>query len=81
MLGHAAGWLGHGVGNARAAAIYVFAAAVVLIRSRSVWEDAFSYGRVATPLMLLLAAEGSSPRRAFSPVALIDARIGLNFLK
>jgi hypothetical protein len=58
--------------------IYVFAAAVVLIRSRSVWEDAFSYGRVVTPLMLLLAAEDSV---AFTPVVLVDARIGLNFLK
>jgi hypothetical protein len=78
MLGHAA-WLAWARRwNARAAAIYVFAGAVVLIRSRSVWEDAFSYGRVATPLMLLLAAEDSL---AFTPVALIDARIGLNFLK
>jgi hypothetical protein len=56
----------------------VFAAAVVFIRSRSVWEDAFSYGRVVTPLMVLLAAEDSL---AFTPVVLIDARIGLNFLK
>ena len=78
MLGQAA-WLAWARRwNARAAAIYVFAAAVVLIRSRSVWEDAFSYGRVVTPLMVLLAAEDSL---AYAPVALIDARIGLNFLK
>jgi hypothetical protein len=78
MLGHAA-WLAWSRRwNARAAAIYVFAAAVVLIRSRGVWEDAFSYGRVVTPLMLLLAAEGSL---AYAPMVLIDARIGLNFLK
>ena len=78
MLGHAA-WLAWSRRwNARAAAIYVFAAAVVLIRSRSVWEDAFSYGRVVTPLMLLLAAEEPL---AFAPMFLVDARIGLNFLK
>jgi len=77
MLGHAA-WLAWARRwNARAAAIYVFAAAVVFIRSRSVWEDAFSYGRVVTPLMVLLAGEPL----AFVPVALVDARIGLNFLK
>lgn len=81
MLGHAA-WLAWARRwNARAAAIYVFAAAVVFIRSRSVWEDAFSYGRVVTPLMVLLAAEDARPRLAFAPVALIDARMGLNFLK
>ena len=78
MLGHAA-WLAWARRwNARAAAIYVFAAAIVFIGSRSVWEDAFSYGRVVTPLMILLAAEDSL---AFAPVVLIDARIGLNFLK
>ena len=64
--------------NARAAAIYVFAAAIAFIGSRSVWQDAFSYGRVVSPLMLLLAAEDS---RAYTPALLMDARIGLNFLK
>ena len=78
MLGHAA-WLAWARRwNARAAAIYVFAAAIAFISSQSVWQDAFGYGRLATPLMLLLSAEGSL---AFAPVALVDARIGLNFLK
>jgi hypothetical protein len=78
LLGHAA-WLAWARRwNARAAAIYAFAAAVVFIGSQSVWQDAFSYGRVVTPLMVLLAAEDS---RAYTPVVLIDARIGLNFLK
>ena len=81
MLGHAA-WLAWARRwNARAAAIYVFAAAIVFLGSRSVWEDAFGYGRVVTPLMVLLAAEDTRPRLAFAPVALVDARIGLNFLK
>jgi hypothetical protein len=81
MLGHAA-WLAWSRRwNARAAAIYVFAAAVAFIGSRSVWQDAFSYGRVVTPLMILLAAEDTRPRLAFAPVALVDVRIGLNFLK
>jgi hypothetical protein len=81
MLGHAV-WLAWArCWNARAAAIYVFAAAIVFIGSRSVWEDAFGFGRVVTPLMILLALEDARPRMAFAPVALIDARIGLNFLK
>ena len=81
MLGHAV-WLAWARRwNARAAAVYVFAAAIVFLGSRSVWEDAFGYGRVVTPLMILLAAEDLRPRLAFAPVVLIDARIGLNFLK
>jgi hypothetical protein len=81
MLGHAL-WLAWARRwNARAAAIYVFAAAVIFIGSRSVWEDAFGFGRVVTPLMVLLAVEDARPRLAFSPMLLIDARIGLNFLK
>lgn len=78
MLGHAA-WLAWSPRwNARAAAIYTFAAAIVFIGSQSVWQDAFGYGRVVTPLMVLLAGEDSL---AFVPVGMIDARIGLNFLK
>lgn len=81
MLGHAA-WLAWARRwDARTAAIYVFAAAIACIGSQSVWQDAFSYGRVVTPLIVLLAGEDSRPRLAFGPVALIDARIGLNFLK
>jgi len=81
MLGHAA-WLAWARRwNARAAAIYVFALAIAFIGSQSVWEDAFGYGRVITPLMVLLAGEDARPRLAFAPVALVDARIGLNFLK
>jgi hypothetical protein len=81
MLGHAV-WLAWARRwNARAAAIYVFAAAVIFLGSRSVWEDAFGFGRVVTPLMVLLAVEDARPRLAFAPMALIDARIGLNFLK
>ena len=81
MLGHAV-WLAWSRRwNARAAAVYVFAFAVIFLGSRSVWEDAFGYGRVVTPLIILLAVEDARPLLAFLPVALIDARIGLNFLK
>jgi len=81
MLGHAA-WLAWARRwNARAAASYAFAAAIIFLGSRSVWEDAFGYGRVVTPLIILLAVEAARPRLAFLPVGLIDARIGLNFLK
>ena len=81
MLGHAA-WLAYQRRwNGRAAAIYVFAAAIAMVGSRSVWEDAFGYGRVVTPLMVLLAAEDTRPRLALAPAGLVDARIALNFLK
>jgi hypothetical protein len=81
MLGHAVWQAWARRWNARAAAIYVFAAALVFIGSRSVWEDAFGFGRVVTPLMILLALDDARPRMALASVALIDARIGLNFLK
>jgi hypothetical protein len=81
LLGHAA-WLAWSRRwNARAAAVYTFALAVIFIGSRSVWDDAFAYGRVVTPLIVLLAAEDARPHLAFLPAALIDARIGLNFLR
>jgi hypothetical protein len=78
VLGHAMWLAWNRRWNARAAAIYVFASAIIFIGSRSVWDDAFGFGRVITPLMVLLAVEDSV---AFVPVAMIDARIGLNFLK
>ena len=81
MLGHAAWLVYQRRWNARTAAIYVFAAAIAFVGSRSVWEDAFGYGRVAAPLMILLATEDARPRLAFAPMTLVDARIGLNFLK
>jgi len=78
MLGHAARLALKRRWDARAAAIYVFAIAIIFIGSRSVWDDAFGYGRVITPLMILLAAEDSV---AVVSMGMIDARIGLNFLK
>ena len=78
MLGHAARLALKRRWDARAVAIYVFAVAITFIGSRSVWDDAYGYGRVITPLMILLAAEDSV---AFVSVGMIDARIGLNFLK
>src|SRR6202011_3432278 len=68
MLGHAA-WLAWARRwNARAAAIYPFAVAMVFLGSRSVWEDVFGFGRVVTPLMVLLAIEDPRPRLAFGPL-------------
>ena len=81
MLGHAAWLAWNRRWNARAAAIYSFAIAVAFIGSRSVWDDAFAFGRVVSPLMILLAAEDPRLPLAFAPMALVDARIGLNFLK
>jgi hypothetical protein len=78
MLGHAVLLAWSRRWDARAAAIYTFAAAIVFIGSQSVWQDAFSFGRVVTPLMVLLACEDSL---AFVSMGLVDARIGLNFLK
>jgi hypothetical protein len=66
--------------NPRACAVYALAIAAMFIGSRSVWEDVDAFGRVLTPLLLLAAIEGwdASPWMAFSPILLVDARIGLD---
>lgn len=68
--------------NARAPAIYVLALAVVFIGSRPLWDDAFGFGRVLSPFLLLAALEyaAGGPAIAFLPIFLVDARISLNFI-
>jgi hypothetical protein len=68
--------------DARAAAIYVLAISVIFLRSGGVWHDAYSFGRVVTPFLLLtaMACTGTRPLAAFLPMILIDARISLNFV-
>ncbi len=68
--------------NPVAAAIFALAVAVVFLGSRDVWEDAYNYGRVLSPLLLLAFIERfrTSPLRAMAPMAMVDLRIGLNFV-
>jgi hypothetical protein len=67
--------------NAEAAAVYVLAFAVIFLRRRDVWEDAYSFGRVLSPLLLLIFLQRFRTRAllALAPMALIDLRISLNF--
>jgi len=66
--------------NPRAFAIYALALAAMLIGSRSVWEDAYAFGRVLTPWMLLLACEylADRPWLGLAPMLLCDPRLALN---
>jgi hypothetical protein len=66
--------------NADAAAVYAFAFAVLFLRSRDVWEDAYNFGRVLSPLIVLTFIEQmqTRPVAAFVPMLLIDSRIGMN---
>ncbi len=68
--------------DARSAAIYVLVLSVIFLRSGAVWHDAYSFGRVVTPFLLLTAmvCTGTRPLAAFLPMILIDARISLNFV-
>jgi len=61
--------------NAVSPAIYLLAIAVVFLRSRDVWIDAYNFGRVLSPLFLLTFLEDW---RALAPMAMIDLRISLN---
>jgi hypothetical protein len=56
-------------------AIYLLAIAVVFLGSRDVWIDAYNFGRVLSPLLLLLFLEDW---RALASMAMIDLRISLS---
>jgi hypothetical protein len=68
--------------NPRAAAMYALAAAAIFLGSRGVWEEAYAFGRVMTPFLLLTAIESVAayPALALLPMLLIDARLGMNFV-
>jgi hypothetical protein len=65
--------------DAPSAAIYALAIAGALIGSRSVWEEAYAFARVLTPLLLLVAFQflRTKPGLAFALLALPDAPIAL----
>lgn len=64
--------------DAVAAPIYVLALAVVFLGSRDVWEDAYNFGRVLSPLLFLTFIEQWRGWTALAPMAMIDLRISLN---
>ena len=63
-----------------AAAVYGCTIAVIFLKSRSVWEDPYAFGRVLTPFMLLIMLHEwkRRPWIAFLPLAMISVRIFLN---
>jgi hypothetical protein len=61
-----------------AAPIYILAIAVVFIQNRDVWEDAYNFGRVLSPLLLLTFLEQWNGLAALALIAMIDLRISLN---
>lgn len=65
--------------NAQAAAAYILAIAAIFLGSRGVWEEADAFGRVLTPLLLLVAIQYFEPRPwlALAPVLMVDAPIAL----
>jgi hypothetical protein len=65
--------------NAPSAAIYALAIAAALIGSRSVWEEAYAFARVLTPLLLLVAFQflRTRPGLAFALLLFPDAPIAL----
>jgi len=81
-LFYAARMLVRGTWDGRAAVVYALALSVVFLRSGAVWFDAYAFGRVLTPFLLLIAmvSMGARPLAAFLPMLLVDARIGLNIV-
>jgi hypothetical protein len=68
--------------DARACAIYALALAVIFVRSRSVWEDVYAFGRVFSPLLLLIALDElrANPWLACLPMFLADTRVSLDLV-
>jgi hypothetical protein len=66
--------------NPTVAAVYVLALAAVFLRSRDVWEDAYNFGRVLSPLLVLAFIEqfARRPILALAPMLMTDLRIGIN---
>jgi hypothetical protein len=61
-----------------AAAMYCLAIAVVFLKSRGVWEEANAFGRVLSPLVLLVAVQRfRKPWVAIAPALMLDAPIAL----
>jgi hypothetical protein len=63
--------------NPRACAIYALALAIVFLRSRSVWEAAYAFGRVFSPFLLLVMLDELplAPLLALLPILLTDMPI------
>lgn len=83
-------FLSTGAGKAAtpsAFAICGFALAVVFLRGQGEWSDAFAFGRIFAPLLLLIAMfymPSRSPRHLWlglAPTLLVDSRIALNLGK
>lgn len=68
--------------NSQSAVIYALAAAAIFLGSRAVWDDAYAFGRVLTPFLLLTAIETAPahPLVAILPILCVDSRLSLNFV-
>ncbi len=66
----------------RACAIYALAGALLFVRSRSVWEDVYAFGRVFSPLLLLTMLDElrANPWLACLPMFLTDTRVSLDLV-
>jgi hypothetical protein len=73
--------------TANSYAVFGFALAVVFLRGQGEWGDAFAFGRIFAPLLVLIAMYymRSSLRSGIwlglAPTLLVDSRIALNFGK
>lgn len=68
--------------DAVAAAIYGLSLMVVFIKGAAVWDQVYSFGRILTPFLLLVALRQvtSGAWLAFAPIFLVDARFILEFI-
>jgi hypothetical protein len=73
--------------TAPASAICAFALAAIFLRGQAEWADAYAFGRIFAPLLLLIAMHNLSGRArslallGLVPTILVDSRIALNLGK
>ncbi len=71
--------------TAPSGAIIAFALAIVFLRGQGAWADAYAFGRIFAPILLLIAMEHIREVGPLwlgvAPMLLVDSRIVLNFGK
>jgi hypothetical protein len=73
--------------TAPGSAICAFTVAFIFLRGRAEWADAYAFGRIFAPLLLLIAMHNLSGRvrslalLGLAPTVLVDSRIALNLGK
>jgi hypothetical protein len=67
--------------DGRATALYLFICVAAFVARDAVWEEAYSFGRIMSPLMVLTALDGVADRSWWRllPMVMVLPRVGMQF--